>query len=144
MTIQPVHIRVRTYELDSFGHVNNSVYLNYLEEARSEFLRQLNLSFNDLETLGVQLIIAEAHIHYHSYARYGDTILVAGAFRDIKAVTLYTDYRLTIEESGRLVATAWTKGAFVDAGTGKPTRAPQLLREAFLAVQNARADGVLG
>jgi len=33
------HHRVASYELDSFGHVNNAVFLNYLEKARCDFLR---------------------------------------------------------------------------------------------------------
>ena len=65
-------VRVRTYELDSFGHVNNAEYLHYLEEARSEYLRQLGLSFNDFERLGVHLVIIEAHVRYVTPARYGD------------------------------------------------------------------------
>ena len=34
---------VRGYELDSYGHVNNAVYLNYFEQARWEIFRNLNL-----------------------------------------------------------------------------------------------------
>ena len=33
------HLTVRGNELDSFGHVNNAIYLNYLEQARWEILR---------------------------------------------------------------------------------------------------------
>lgn len=32
---------VRGYELDSFGHVNNAVYLNYMEEARWKMMREI-------------------------------------------------------------------------------------------------------
>ena len=38
-------IPVRSYELDFAGIVNNAVYLNYLEEARLDFLRQHNFDF---------------------------------------------------------------------------------------------------
>jgi len=34
---------VRGYELDSFGHVNHAVYLNYMEQARWEIVRELGL-----------------------------------------------------------------------------------------------------
>lgn len=126
-----VPIRVRTYELDSFGHVNNSVYLNYLEEARSEFLRQMGLSFNDFAAHAVQLVIVEVHIKYLASARYGDQITVSGQFRDVRMASLWIDYRLT-DTDGRLLATASTKGAFIEAATGKPTRAPDPFRQAFV------------
>ena len=34
---QTIEVEVRSYELDSYNHVNNAVYLNYLEYARMEF-----------------------------------------------------------------------------------------------------------
>ena len=63
-------VRVRTYELDSFGHVNNSVYLNYFEEARAEYLLQLGVSFDDFAKAGCQLVIVESYVKYISPARY--------------------------------------------------------------------------
>ena len=34
------YVTVRGYELDSFGHMNNAVYLNYIEQAQWEILRK--------------------------------------------------------------------------------------------------------
>jgi acyl-CoA thioester hydrolase len=124
-------VRVRTYELDSFGHVNNAAYLNYVEEARSEYLRQMGLSFHDFARLDVQLVIVEAHVKYISPSRYGDEIEIRGIFKEMKAASLVIEYILTEKTTGRLIAEAWTRGAFVDAATGKPTRAPQPFRDAF-------------
>src|SRR4051812_7498616 len=126
-------VRVRTYELDSFGHVNNAVYLNYLEEARSEFLRQIGLTFYDLAGNGVHLVIVEAQVKYISPARYGEEILIRGAFRNVRPASVEIVYTLTEAASGRLVATAMTRGGFVDAETGRPTRAPAAFRDAFAA-----------
>ena len=123
-------VRVRTYELDSFGHVNNAVYFHYLEEARTEFLRQKNIAFSDFARLNVQLVIVEAHIHYLSPAKSGDVVQIWGRFRDIRAASLVIDYELT-NQTGRPLARAWTKGAFVSALTGKPCRAPDFFRTAF-------------
>lgn len=124
-------VRVRTYELDSFGHVNNSVYLNYMEEARSEYLKTLDLDFNDLIPQGVHLVIVESHVRYISPSRYGDEIEIAGGFRDVTPVSLYIDYTMTEAVTRRPIATGWTRGAFVNAQTGRPTRAPKIFQEAF-------------
>jgi YbgC/YbaW family acyl-CoA thioester hydrolase len=133
-------LRIRTYELDSFGHVNNAAYLNYLEEARSEFLKQMGLSFHDFARYGVQLVIIEAHVYYKSPARYGDEIEVSATFRDVRPVSAFIDYTLTEIASGRLIATATTKGAFVDASTGRPVRAPEAFRHAFETFSTAPAS----
>jgi acyl-CoA thioester hydrolase len=124
-------VRVRSYELDSFGHVNNAVYLHYLEEARSEFLKQIGLSFPDFARLGVHLVIVEAHVRYVTPAVYGDEIEIIGRFTGIKSASLSVTYTLTEKASGRLVATAETRAAFVDPATGRPVRAPHAFREAF-------------
>lgn len=129
-------VRVRTYELDSFGHVNNSAYLNYIEEARSEYLKQLGLSFHDFARLGVQLVIVESHVSYLSSARYGDEIEIRGSFRDVRHASLIIDYVLTEKNTGYRIADAWTRGAFVSAATGKPVRAPEPFRAAFAAVSS--------
>ena len=131
-------VRVRSYELDSFGHVNNAVYLNYLEEARSEFLRQIGLSFHDFARLGVHLVIVEASVRYVSPARYGDEIVIAGAFTEVRPASLTIEYTLTDRASGRVVATARTRGAFADPATGKPARAPRAFRDAFAAASPPR------
>lgn len=124
-------VRVRSFELDSFGHVNNAVYLNYLEEARSEFLKQVGLSFHDFARLGVHLVIIEAHINFLSPAYYGDEIEIVGQFTDVKGASLTITYTLTETVGGRRLATAQTRGAFVDPTTGRPVRAPQAFRAAF-------------
>ena len=38
-------LTVRSYECDSYNHVNNSVYLNYLEFARMEFMHAINFYY---------------------------------------------------------------------------------------------------
>lgn len=124
-------VRVRTYELDSFGHVNNSVYLSYLEEARSEFLKQAGLSFHDFARLGVHLVIVEARISYLAPAFYGDEIEITGVFSEVKAASVLIDYTLVEKATGRRLAIAQTRGAFVSPVTGKPVRAPQAFRDAF-------------
>lgn len=129
--LTPTVVRVRTYELDSFGHVNNAVYLNYLEEARSETLKQIGVSFHDLGREGVQLVIVEARVRYITPARYGEEIAIAVSFPEVRAASVVISYTLTDSASGRLIATAETRGAFVDAVSGRPTRAPRVFANAF-------------
>jgi acyl-CoA thioester hydrolase len=124
-------VRVRTYELDSFGHVNNSVYLNYFEEARSEYLKQLGVSFDDFARVGVQLVIVESYVKYLSPARYGELLRIDGSVTEFKAATLTLGYEIFCEGDGRAIASGWTRGAFLDPATNRPVRAPEPFRSAF-------------
>jgi acyl-CoA thioester hydrolase len=57
------NFQVRGYELDSFGHVNNSVYINYLEQARWEIVHELGLLKVFKETDSFMVVI-ETNIKY--------------------------------------------------------------------------------
>lgn len=56
-------IKVRGYELDSFGHVNNAVYLQYAETAKWEFFKNSGL-LTELEELKYFPVILENHVRY--------------------------------------------------------------------------------
>jgi acyl-CoA thioester hydrolase len=54
---------VRGYELDSYGHVNNAVYINYTEQARWEILKKAGLLESFLER-NLLLVVTETKIRY--------------------------------------------------------------------------------
>lgn len=68
-------ITVRGYELDSYNHVNNAVYLNYTEQARWEILR-INGLIEKFKSAGYYLVITETHIRYIREALQFDEITI--------------------------------------------------------------------
>jgi YbgC/YbaW family acyl-CoA thioester hydrolase len=56
-------IIVRGYELDSYGHLNNSVYFNYLEQSRWEIIRETGI-YEDLNMEELKMVVIENHIKY--------------------------------------------------------------------------------
>jgi YbgC/YbaW family acyl-CoA thioester hydrolase len=68
-------LNVRGYELDSYGHVNNAVYLNYFEQARWEILREKELLkwFMDNHLF---LVVTEMKVRYSSEAKLFDELLI--------------------------------------------------------------------
>jgi acyl-CoA thioester hydrolase len=65
----------RGYELDSYNHINNSVYLNYFEHARWEFFRTLN--FYDLLKANDNLpVVTDVHIRYQREIRLFDELMI--------------------------------------------------------------------
>lgn len=65
-------LKVRDYECDIQGIVNNSVYQNYLEHARHEFLIAENLSFADLHERGIDAVVARINMDFKQSLRPGD------------------------------------------------------------------------
>lgn len=69
-------IEVRSYELDSYNHVNNAVYQNYLEHARMDFLHKIGFRYNDCFEAGYLLFVTHVDIRYKAPALLGDTVYV--------------------------------------------------------------------
>lgn len=72
MYIYELDFKVRDYECDLQGIVNNSVYQNYLEHTRHEFLLDRNVSFSDLHLQGIDAVVARIEIAFKSPLRSRD------------------------------------------------------------------------
>jgi len=59
-----LEFKVRDYECDLQGVVNNSVYQNYLEHTRHEFLLSIGLDFADLFRRGIKAVVARVELEY--------------------------------------------------------------------------------
>lgn len=68
--------KVRDYECDLQGIVNNSVYQNYFEHARHEYLLDLGLSFAELASRGVNLVVTRIELDYKKPLRSNDLFYV--------------------------------------------------------------------
>lgn len=69
-------IEVRGYELDSFNHVNHSVYLNYLEFARWKMLHAEEITLEKLQAWKLWPVIAKIEIQYLKPTFMGDQLEV--------------------------------------------------------------------
>jgi acyl-CoA thioester hydrolase len=75
MKIFQTQITVRGYELDSYGHVNNAVYLQYFEQARWEVMRELNILDYFIDN-GLLLVVTESSVRYMREACLFDELII--------------------------------------------------------------------
>ena len=69
------HVKVRFYELDPYGHLNHSVYVQLFETGRIELLHEANLGLPDLEKIGFRFIVAKIETKFLSSAIGGDSLI---------------------------------------------------------------------
>lgn len=119
-------LRVRYGETDQMGVVYYGTYPDYLEQGRTEWLRELGFSYRVMEEQGIMLPVVRLEIDYRKPARYDDLITVTTSLRTIPAFKIEFDYQIHDRE-GNLLATAYTALVFVSRKSGKLMRAPDYL-----------------
>jgi len=119
-------IRVRYGETDQMGVVYYGNYAQYLEQGRTEWLRELGFSYKWMEANDVQLPVVHFSIDYKLPARYDDLIIVKTSLKKMPSVKIEFYYEI-YNESKQLLATANTILVFINSKTKKLMKAPDYL-----------------
>ncbi len=127
-------VPVRFSDTDALGHVNNAVYLSYLESARVDYLREL-LGAKKIEDLGV--IIARIEIDYKSPAFHHEILRVGCRVSEVGGSSIHMDYRIEDKETGRLVALAKSVLVSYDYAAARVVRVREDWREKMEAFDGA-------
>ena len=78
-----LEFKVRDYECDMQGVVNNSVYQNYLEHARHDFLLSKGINFAEMTSSGIHLVVVRAELDYRKPLKSNDEFVVCSNFRQV-------------------------------------------------------------
>ena len=114
---------VRSYECDSYGHVNNAVYLNYLEYGRMEYLHAINFDYKGIIAAGYYLYVTHVDIYYKASAFLDDELFIEVYPTKMKAVS-GTFHQTIRKADGTICAEADVTWCCVTK-EGKPSKIPQ-------------------
>jgi YbgC/YbaW family acyl-CoA thioester hydrolase len=121
-------IGVRTSELDSFGHVNHAVYLNYFEHARFEALKEAGFTWSVLEEREWAIFVVRLEIDYLAETKRDDELLIrtwADSFRRTSMVLVQEMVRADARDEA--VARARVTAVWIGPGR-RPIRVPDEVR----------------
>jgi acyl-CoA thioester hydrolase len=130
------HIRVRYADTDQMGIVYYGKYFEYFEVARTELLRACGLPYKTIESAGFGLPVTEASAKYLRSAKYDDLLRITARIPKAVSSRLEIDYIVQIEDTRELIAEGKTTLVFVSHTTGKPSRPPEIYREALSRFSN--------
>lgn len=117
-------VRVRYIETDQMGVVYHSHYMVYFEIGRTEAMRQLGISYREIEERGLVLAVIETGMKFRAPARYDDVLLIRTWLRRLSHTKMHFDYEIT--RDGQLLTTGFTVLAFLDRRNGmRPVRCPE-------------------
>ena len=122
-------VRVYWEDTDAGGVVYHSRYLNFFERARSELLRARGIDQMELkETHGFIWVVTEMNVKFRRAARLDDELDVTADFRWMKGVRQGFHQEITRKSDGAQIATAEVTAVMLQAGSLKPSRLPQWIK----------------
>ncbi|TMP40100.1 acyl-CoA thioesterase [Pseudoalteromonas rubra] len=111
--------KVRDYECDLQGIVNNSVYFNYLEHARHEFLIANGVDFAALAEQKINLVVIRSEMNYKDSLKPGDAFYVEVETLRISKLKFAFIQRIIRAEDDKLMLDAVVTGTSVNE-RGRP------------------------
>jgi acyl-CoA thioester hydrolase len=130
MMTSETQIRVRYGETDQMGVVYHGNYALYFEQARTEALRQIDITYKSLETFGVMMPVVSLHTDFKRSAKYDDLLTIKTSMKELPTAKIVLDYEV-LNEEGLLLATGSSTLVFMDKKTNRPTRCPEHLYQKF-------------
>lgn len=121
---------VRSYECDGYRHVNNAVYLNYLEYARIEFLKDIGFDYGRMLEMGFGILVKSITLEYKNPAETGDTLTIVS--EPIMKRRASGTFRQVIYKGDTVSVEADVTWVFIDS-QGRPSRIPEELDRPELA-----------
>ena len=127
MFISETKVRVRYAETDQMGVVYHSNFFLYYEVSRAESIRQLGLTYADMEKMGVIMPVVEVQSRFLKPALYDDLLTVKTILKEMPAHHKIEFHHEVSNEKDQLLATGKIILYFMEAKTMKRTTMPEQL-----------------
>jgi len=124
--VSSYEVEVRSYELDVYNHVNNAVYLNWLEHGRSKLLQDKGYNYlSIMDAWGVQFMTVHTGIDYHKALKLGDRAVVTTQVEKFGNTSITIAHAITLLGDTEPAATAKVVIVYTDIATGRSTPVPK-------------------
>lgn len=134
------YIKVRGYHIDVYQHVNNARYLEFLEEARWEWLEDLD-AFQWMMKNNIAFIVVNININYRKPAVLGDQLRIESQMQQLNGKSGVLSQQITLEPEGTPVADATLTFVCIDLKTQRALPIEGELREQLAALQQKDQQG---
>ena len=122
------NVRVRYGETDQMGVVYHGNYASYFEIARTEWLRNLGVTYKELENKGIMLPVISLFFNFIKSAKYDDVLTITVILKKKPLVKIEFDYEI-YNQNKEKISIGNSVLAFMDMKTNKPMRCPDYILE---------------
>ena len=123
-------LEIYTYQIDFIGHVNNSVYVQWMEIGRTKLLESIGLPIHKIAKSGFVPVLVRTEITYKTPLYLGDAVRMDLWLTELRQASAIMNFHFTNGE-GILAAEAYQKGLFIDWKTKRPRRLKPEEKELF-------------
>ena len=128
-------------EQDALGHVNNTLYFRYFENARVAHFRAIGLGFPNPGSGGCGPILASTSCNFLKPLTYPDRIRIECGVSRLGNSSFNHSYRIFSQSQQSWVAEGEAVTVYYDYATGKSTPLPAELRQRIEELQNQAPCG---
>ncbi|HKJ43770.1 MAG TPA: thioesterase family protein [Sunxiuqinia sp.] len=139
MLISETKIRVYYEDTDKMGVVYYGVYPRYYEIGRTEMIRELGITYKEIEDTNILLPARSLKVNYLKSAFYDDLLTVRTIVEKMPEVKFPIKTEI-YNQQGELINSGEVVLVFYDANNNKPCRIPQPFKEAFESGFIAQGD----
>lgn len=126
--IHVTRIPIRWGDMDAYGHVNNTIYFRYMEQARVEWLEAMDIV---VRPLGEAPVIINASCTFLVPMTYPGTVEVRTFIGQLGRSSIPTHVEMRLEGDDTLYAEGAAKVVWMDTASGKSVPIPDRVRTAL-------------
>lgn len=108
--------KVQYYETDKMGITHHSNYIRWMEEARTAFLEDIGLPFQNIEAMGIGSPVVSLAIDYKKPCTFGDELTIEVTFEKYNGIQFEVHYLIKNKETKEIISTATSKHCFLKEG----------------------------
>lgn len=112
--INETNVVVRYAETDKMGIVHHSNYYIYFEEARTQFVKKIGISYSQMEKNGIMFPLVESNCRYIQGAKYEDELIIKTWIKELTPVKAEFNYSVIRENDQKEIAKGRTLHTFVN------------------------------
>lgn len=117
--IRPYGHKVQYYETDQMGVVHHSNYIRWFEEARTDFMEQMGMGYDEMEKAGIISPVLSVEADYLRMVHFGESVTVHTKIREYNGIKMTVEYEIIDDKTGMVHCRGLTKHCFLN-GKGRP------------------------
>ena len=130
-----LNLQVKPEHIDILGHVNNVVYIQWMQDVALAHIEQLGLGLTQYLELKHAMVAVEHHVQYRKAAIEGDELILRTWLDHIDALYSYRKYAFYRPKDQRVLFVRNTKWACIEIATGRPKRMSPSFIQAYQPIE---------